>query len=490
MEDQGGPGARLLAVAGTFVDPRGRSRVAAEHDSVLADAFGRHCRKYRTEPETGRRRYAILQAEDEIAAIGIVVGAAWNGARAFTATSGPGISLMQEFLGLAYFAEIPAVIFDVQRGGPSTGMPTRTQQSDLLACAYASHGDTKHVMLFPEDPTECFEFAAQAFDLADRLQTPVFLMTDLDIGMNTRLCDPLQWDDKRVHDRGKVVTREELEAGKEFGRYLDVDGDGIPFRTLPGTHPSRGAYFTRGTTKDRYARYSEAGPDYVDNMQRLARKFDTAKALVPKPLLRPADKPARFGAIHYGSTSAPMNEKIVNFVCELSGVQLATGTAAHPIGGVDTVSGIDLDSFSRMCGGFRYVEGGPFQAPEDVIVDERYARQRNLHAGDTLQMMNRTWRISGIVEPGKLARIFVPLRVLQDLTGNTGKLSVVYVKLNDSSNTPQFVASLKERLKDYQIYSMDDFISLISVDNLPGLRLFIGVVIGVSVVVGFLVVFL
>jgi 2-oxoglutarate ferredoxin oxidoreductase subunit alpha len=166
------------------------------------------------------------------------------------------------------------------------------------------------VLLFPQDPHECFEFAAAALDLAERLQTPIFLMTDLDIGMNTRLCDPLQWDDKRAHDRGKVMTREELEAGKEFGRYLDVDGDGIPFRTLPGTHPSRGAYFTRGTTKDRYARYSEAGPDYVDNMQRLARKFDTAKTLVPKPLLRPADKPARFGAIYYGSTSAPMNEAL------------------------------------------------------------------------------------------------------------------------------------------------------------------------------------
>jgi|SRR5262245_491580 len=278
--------------------------------SSLAEAFIRHCQKYRVDPATGKARYAIIQGEDELASIGIAIGAGWNGARAFTCTSGPGISLMQEFIGLAYFAEIPVVIMDVQRGGPSTGMPTRTQQSDLLSCAYASHGDTKHVLLFPEDPTECFEFAAQGFDLADRLQTPVFLMTDLDIGMNTRLCDPLQWDDKRAHDRGKVMTREELEAGKEFGRYLDVDGDGIPFRTLPGTHPSRGAYFTRGTTKDRYARYSEAGPDYVDNMQRLARKFDTAKTLVPKPLLRPADKPARFGAIYYGSTSAPMNEAL------------------------------------------------------------------------------------------------------------------------------------------------------------------------------------
>ncbi len=278
--------------------------------SSLAEAFSRHCQKYRTDPATGKHRYAIVQAEDELASIGMAIGAGWNGARAFTATSGPGISLMQEFIGLAYFAEIPVVLINVQRGGPSTGMPTRTQQSDLLSCAYASHGDTKHVMLFPEDPTECFELTARAFDLAERLQTPVFVMTDLDIGMNTRLCDPFQWDDTRVYDRGKIMGYDDLEAGKEFGRYLDVDGDGVPYRTLPGTHPTRGAYFTRGTSKDRYARYSEAGPDYVDNMQRLARKFDTAKTLVPKPLLTPATKPARFGAIYYGSTSPAMHEAL------------------------------------------------------------------------------------------------------------------------------------------------------------------------------------
>ncbi|HSB48975.1 MAG TPA: 2-oxoacid:acceptor oxidoreductase subunit alpha [Burkholderiales bacterium] len=278
--------------------------------SSLAEAFIKHCQKYRVDPATGKNRYAIIQAEDELASVGIAIGAGWNGARSFTCTSGPGISLMQEFIGLAYFAEIPVVLIDVQRGGPSTGMPTRTQQSDLLSCAYASHGDSKHVMLFPEDPTECFEFSAQAFDLAERLQTPVFVMTDLDIGMNTRLCDPLQWNDTRTFDRGKVMTAEELEAGKDFGRYLDVDGDGIPFRTYPGTHPTRGAYFTRGTTKDRYARYSEAGPDYVDNMQRLLRKFETAKQLLPKALLRPAAKPARFGAIYYGSTSPAMQEAL------------------------------------------------------------------------------------------------------------------------------------------------------------------------------------
>ena len=262
-------------------------------------SFGKHCRRYRVDKATGKNRYAIVQAEDELASIGMVIGAAWNGARAFTATAGPGISLMQEFIGLAYFAEIPAVIFDVQRGGPSTGMPTRTQQSDVLICAYASHGDTKHVLLFPEDPRECFEFAALSFDLADRLQTPIFVMLDLDIGMNEWLCKPLAWEDGRAYDRGKVLSAEELEAGREFGRYLDVDGDGITYRTYPGTHPSRGAFFTRGTSKNRMARYSEEGADYVENMQRLLRKFETAKGLVPAPIRTDAAEPTRYGVIYY-----------------------------------------------------------------------------------------------------------------------------------------------------------------------------------------------
>jgi 2-oxoglutarate/2-oxoacid ferredoxin oxidoreductase subunit alpha len=278
--------------------------------SSLAEAFSNHCRRYRTDPETKKKRYAIIQAEDELASIGIVIGAAWNGARAFTATSGPGISLMQEFIGLAYFAEIPAVIFDVQRGSPSTGMPTRTQQADILSCAHASHGDTKHVLLFPQDPNESFSFAAQAFDLADRLQTPVFVMLDLDIGMNDWLVEPLAWDENRRYDRGKVMTAAELDAGVEFGRYLDVDNDGIPYRTLPGTHPTRGAFFTRGTTKDRYARYSEEGPDYVDNMQRLLHKFDTAKRLVPRPIKHAAREPTRYGAIYFGSTALAMAEAL------------------------------------------------------------------------------------------------------------------------------------------------------------------------------------
>jgi 2-oxoglutarate/2-oxoacid ferredoxin oxidoreductase subunit alpha len=277
--------------------------------SSLAEAFQKYCQKYRTDAD-GKARYAIIQAEDEIASIGMVVGAGWNGARAFTTTSGPGVSLMNEFIGLAYFAEIPVTIIDVQRGGPSTGMPTRTQQSDVLACAYASHGDTKHVLLFPEGPRECFEFSAAALDLADRLQTPVFVMTDLDIGMNQRLCAPFEWDDARVYDRGKVMTAEQLDAGLEFARYKDLDGDGIPYRTYPGTHPDKGAYFTRGTSRNPQAQYSERGPDYVYNMQRLLQKFDSARAMVPQPILVQAQVPARHGAIFYGSTSPAMAEAI------------------------------------------------------------------------------------------------------------------------------------------------------------------------------------
>jgi 2-oxoglutarate ferredoxin oxidoreductase subunit alpha len=229
---------------------------------------------------------------------------------------------MSEFIGLAYFAEVPAVIIDVQRGGPSTGMPTRTQQSDLLVCAYASHGDTRHVLIFPEDPHECFEFAATALDLAERLQTPIFLMTDLDIGMNHRLCAPLKWDDTRRYDRGKLLSSEELEAGRDFGRYLDVDGDGIPFRTLPGVHPTRGAYFTRGSTRDAYARYSEAGPDYVYNMERLLRKFDSAKALVPQPIVRVPQRKPTGAVIYYGSTAPAMDEALA--MLEQQGVHLAS----------------------------------------------------------------------------------------------------------------------------------------------------------------------
>jgi 2-oxoglutarate ferredoxin oxidoreductase subunit alpha len=278
--------------------------------SSVAEAFIGYCKKLRHDPATGEARYAIVQAEDEIASIGMVVGAGWNGARAFTTTSGPGVSLMTEFIGLAYFAEIPVTIINVQRGGPSTGMPTRTQQADLISSAYASHGDTKHVLLLPQDPAECFDFAVTALDLADRLQTPVFVMTDLDIGMNQRLTAPFQWDDDRRYDRGKVMSADELEAGKDFGRYKDVDGDGIPWRTLPGTHPTKGSYFTRGTTRDPYARYSEAGPDYVYNVDRLLKKFVTAATLVPAPQVRSAGRKTRLGVIYFGSTAPAMDEAL------------------------------------------------------------------------------------------------------------------------------------------------------------------------------------
>ncbi len=276
----------------------------------IPEAFQKYCEKFRIDPATGQHRFAIVQAEDELASIGMVVGAGWNGARAFTATSGPGVSLMTEFLGLAYFAEIPVTIVNVQRGGPSTGMPTRTQQSDLLSCAYASHGDTKHVLLFPQDPHECFTHSAAALDLAERLQTPIFVMTDLDIGMNQRLCKPFVWDDAKEYDRGKVMTAEELEAGTPFGRYRDVDGDGIPWRTLPGTHPSKGAFFTRGTSRNPQAMYSEAGADYIYNMERLLRKFKTAADMVPQPVFRKAAEPTKLGIIYYGSTTPAMREAL------------------------------------------------------------------------------------------------------------------------------------------------------------------------------------
>lgn len=269
----------------------------------LADAFGKYAKKMRVDPETGKNNFAIVQAEDELAAIGMVIGANWNGARSFTATSGPGVSLMSEFLGLAYFAEIPTVLIDVQRGGPSTGMPTRTQQSDLISAAYASHGDTKHVLLFPSTPAECFELTAKAFDLAEQLQTPVLVMTDLDLGMNDNMSPPLKWDDSQVYQRGKVLNAEELEKIERYGRYLDVDGDGITYRTIPGTHPTKGSFFTRGTSRDEYAAYTEEGPAYVRNMDRLTRKWETAKQYVPGPEVYQKDKKSQFGMLFFGTTT-------------------------------------------------------------------------------------------------------------------------------------------------------------------------------------------
>ena len=253
--------------------------------TTLMDAFRTFCSRYRVDPETGKRTYCIIQAEDELAAIGMVLGASWNGARSFTPTSGPGISLMSEFIGFAYYAEIPAVIFNVQRVGPSTGMPTRTQQCDLISCAYASHGDTKHVLLFPADPAECFYMSPEAFDLAERLQTPVMVLTDLDIGMNDWMVPELEWDEDYVPDRGKVYTAEDLEKMENFHRYLDVDGDGIPYRTLPGVHP-KGAYFTRGSGHSKYGGYTEDSDEYQEVVDRLLVKWETARTLVPEAEIR------------------------------------------------------------------------------------------------------------------------------------------------------------------------------------------------------------
>ncbi len=274
----------------------------------VAEAFEKYTGSMRRDKASGKSKYAIVQAEDELAAIGIVIGAAWNGARSFTGTSGPGISLMSEFLGLAYFAEIPAVVWDIQRSGPSTGMPTRTQQSDVISAAYASHGDTKHVVLFPATPRECFDFAADALDLADRLQTPILVLSDLELGMNDNLSEPFVWDDSRRYDRGKVLNAEQLEKIQRFGRYLDVDGDGIGYRTLPGTHPTKGAFFTRGTSRDEYAAYTESPEAYERNMQRLLKKWETAKTLVPKAEV--STGPHRHGVLFFGTTSLPMQEAL------------------------------------------------------------------------------------------------------------------------------------------------------------------------------------
>jgi 2-oxoglutarate ferredoxin oxidoreductase subunit alpha len=251
----------------------------------LVDAFQRFCRRYRDGDRKGEARVAILQAEDELAAVGMVIGANWMGARAFTATSGPGISLMSEFIGLAYYAEIPAVIFDIQRTGPSTGMPTRTQQGDLLSCAYASHGDTKHILLLPADPAECFYFAVAAFDLAERFQTPVFVLSDLDIGMNDWMVPRLKWDDAYRPDRGKVLDSEALTGMLRFHRYVDADGDGVAARTLPGVDP-KGAFFTRGSGHNRFGGYTEDAAEYEEVMRRLTRKFDTAVQHLPQPEVR------------------------------------------------------------------------------------------------------------------------------------------------------------------------------------------------------------
>ncbi|CAN5171655.1 2-oxoacid:acceptor oxidoreductase subunit alpha [soil metagenome] len=275
----------------------------------LMDAFTAFCARYRVDPETGKKRYCIVQAEDELAAAGVVIGAGWAGARAFTPTAGPGISLMSEFIGLAYYAEIPIVIFDIQRTGPSTGMPTRTQQGDLLQVAYASHGDTKHIALFPANPEECFTMAVQAFDLAERFQTPVFVVSDLDIGMNDWMCRTLQWDDAYRPDRGKVLGPEELEGIEQFHRYLDGDGDGIAPRTLPGAHP-KAAYFARGSGHTKYGTYTEDSAEYVEVMERLARKIAGAAKAVPEPEARNGAGSDRMGIVTVGGCRAAVLEAV------------------------------------------------------------------------------------------------------------------------------------------------------------------------------------
>lgn len=274
----------------------------------LMEAFIAFCRKYRVDKTTGLNKFCILQAEDELSAAGIAIGAGWAGARSFTNTSGPGISLMQEFIGLAYYTEIPAVFFDIQRTGPSTGMPTRTQQGDLLSLAYASHGDTKHIVLFPSNPEECFYLTVTAFDLAERFQTPVFVASDLDIGMNDWMCRRLEWDDSYVHDRGKVLNTAECESIKKFSRYLDVDGDGIAARTLPGVH-GNGAYFVRGSGHDRHGAYTEDSAAYQDVMDRLAYKITMAARAVPAPEFH-WQEGADVGIVSLGGCDAAVREAV------------------------------------------------------------------------------------------------------------------------------------------------------------------------------------
>ncbi|MFZ1705403.1 MAG: 2-oxoacid:acceptor oxidoreductase subunit alpha [Saprospiraceae bacterium] len=269
----------------------------------LVSSFEKYARQLRIDPVTGKNNFSVVQAEDELSAIGIAIGANWNGARSFTATSGAGISLMNEFLGLAYYSEIPLVIADVQRGGPSTGMPTRTQQSDITMCAYASHGDTKHVLLFPSTPNECFHMMADAFDYAEILQTPIIIMSDLDLGMNDHMTEPFVWDEQRKYKRGKVLSAEQLDNIPNWGRYLDIDGDGIPYRTIPGTHPTKGSYFTRGSSHDEYARYSEDSDTYKRIVDRIELKFETAKKLIPGPEYYQSKNEATSCLIFFGTST-------------------------------------------------------------------------------------------------------------------------------------------------------------------------------------------
>jgi len=275
----------------------------------MMDAFKSYCKTFRIDEESGQKNYCIVQAEDELAAAGMVIGANWVGARAFTPTSGPGISLMSEFIGFAYYAEIPSVFFNVQRVGPSTGMPTRTQQCDIMMCAYASHGDTQHPLLLPANPYECFEMAVTAFDLTERLQSPVFVLSDLDIGMNDWMIPELKWDDSYRPDRGKVLSSDEVDELEKFFRYLDVDGDGIAARTLPGENP-KGSYFVRGSGHNKHGMYTESSTEYKDLVDRLLLKWDTARARVPKPILKLARQETTIGIIAYGSSDGAVQEAL------------------------------------------------------------------------------------------------------------------------------------------------------------------------------------
>ncbi len=281
----------------------------------LMDGFEKYCKLLRVDAKTGKHKYCIIQAEDELAAAGMIIGAAWNGARAFTPTSGPGISLMSEFIGFAYYAEIPMVLFDIQRTGPSTGMPTRTQQCDIQLCAYASHGDTRHILLFPADPAECFDMAVMAHDLAERFQTPIFVLSDIDIGMNDWMIDELSWDENYRPDRGKVLSENELEDIEKFYRYLDVDGDHIAARTLPGTHP-KGAYFTRGSGHNKWGGYTEDGQEYKEVVDRLALKWASAADKLPKPVIVKSDKKTSFGIISLGSCDGAVLEACDRLVAQ------------------------------------------------------------------------------------------------------------------------------------------------------------------------------
>ena len=274
----------------------------------VMDAFKMFCEQFRKDPETGKNNYCILQAEDELAAIGMVIGAAWNGARSFTSTAGPGISLMNELLGLAYYAEIPTVVVDVQRVGPSTGMPTRTQQGDLLLCAYASHGDTKHILLFPANPHECFDFAVKSFDLAEYFQTPVMLLSDLDIGMNDWVVPRLNWDDNYKPNRGRVLTAEELEVMPKFQRYFNLDENFVAQRSLPGVH-SKGAYFVRGSGHNKFGGYTEIPDEYQEVIDRLAQKHKAAANFVPAPIIEKRAG-AKFGVITIGGCDGAVREAL------------------------------------------------------------------------------------------------------------------------------------------------------------------------------------